>query len=75
MIIRKIVKFEKHAEDSYSVWYDNLGDQRVILSRAGYNLAKCIDEFLRRAIDPEDIERIVDLTSQLATNDYLICDG
>jgi hypothetical protein len=71
MIIRKIAKFEK-LEDSYRVWYgDIVLGHRVILSKVEFDLAQCIDEFLRRAIDPKDIERIVELAQQSAVDDTL----
>lgn len=62
MEIRKIEKFKKHTEDSYSVWYEGLGDNRCCMSAARYKLASCIDGLLRRAIAREDIKQLVDLT-------------
>ncbi len=65
MEIRKIEKFEKHTENSYSVWYEGLGDNRACMSAARFKLAQCIDEFIRRGIDPNDINRIVALSGKL----------
>lgn len=70
MEIRKIVKFEKHDENSYSVWYEHFTASRVCLTKAHFELAQCIDEFLRRAIDPDDVRRIVELSSRVALGDF-----
>ena len=77
MLIQKIVKFEKHdAEErcrttSYSVWYENVPYQRLILNKAEFDLAQCIDEFIRRGIDPKDIRRILDLAGDVAVANSL----
>ena len=71
MGIRRIIKFEKHDEDSYSVWYEHFTASRVCMSKAKFDLAQCIDEFLRRGIDPKDIERIINLTSKFVTEEVL----
>ena len=71
MEIRKIVKFEKHDENSYSVWYEHYTASRVCMNKVHFDLAQCIDEFLRKGIDPNDIRRIIDLTSKWVTEELL----
>ena len=72
MIIQKIAKFEKHTavhewqSTSYSVYYENVPYQRVILNKAEFDLAQCIDVFIRRGIDPRDIRLILDLANNVA---------
>ena len=69
---KKIAKFEKHTavkeweSTSYSVYYENVPYQRLILNKAEFDLAQCIDEFIRRGIDPKDIRRILDLAGNVA---------
>lgn len=71
MEIRKIEKFEKHTEDSYSVWYEDLGDNRCCMAAARYKLACCIDGLLRRGIAREDIEQLVELTCVVRQEEIL----
>lgn len=71
MRIQKIAKFEKHAEDSYSVRYEDTVDQRVCMAKPRFDLALCIDEFIRRGIDPKDIRRILDLAGNVAVTEAL----
>ena len=75
MRIQKIAKFEKHDKGSYSVWYENTVNQRVIMPKAEFDLAQCIDEFIRRGIDPKDIRRILDLANNVIVSDMLDDNG